>query len=186
MNCLITAASPSPAQEAGLKAGDIVRAIDGTKINNWLNLNQALVTGSGRSADGRPMAVFTIERAGVTQDYTVYPVLSGDDNNRRVGIIQGYDLIVYNVANGSAAAKAGVHIGDQVLSLDGQPELNAAIFFEQIEATPKKPAVLTVLRDGKTLTLNVPAREQIHEDSGIDFTTGTRLTYPSPFLSGRG
>ena len=172
---------PSPAFEAHLKAGDVVKAIDGTPINNWEGLMETLVMGSGRAADGRPKAVFTIERGGVTSDYTVYPILSGDDKNRRIGIIPGYDLIAYKVDAGSAADKAGVKVGDQILTLNGQPEMNVGLFHEDVVTNPTKAAPLTVLRDGKVLTLTLPARELAHENAGIDFTTGVRLTHPSPF-----
>ena len=57
--------------------------------------------------DGKPKAVFTVERAGALKDIVVHPRLSGEDKNRRVGISPGYDLIAYKVAPGSAGDKAG-------------------------------------------------------------------------------
>ena len=171
----------SPAAEAGLQVGDVVRAIDGSPVTNWGSLMQILVTGSGRDTDGKPKAVFTVERAGALKDIVVHPRLSGEDKNRRVGISPGYDLIAYKVAPGSAGDKAGVLPGDQIVSLGGKPEINAPVFFEDVVAEPTKPLPLVVLRGGKTVSLLLPPRQGLHEGGGIDFTTGTRLTYPSPF-----
>ncbi|MCC6416200.1 MAG: site-2 protease family protein, partial [Opitutaceae bacterium] len=53
----------SPAREAGLQPGDVIRAIDGRKVREWTDIVQNVVTGSGRTATDRPKAVFTIERA---------------------------------------------------------------------------------------------------------------------------
>ena len=42
--------SPSPALQAGFRAGDIVRAIDGKTVVDWQDLMQTLVTTTGRTA----------------------------------------------------------------------------------------------------------------------------------------
>src|SRR5215207_7864806 len=36
---------PSPAAEAGLRIGDVIRAIDGTKVNNWLDIQYSIGLG---------------------------------------------------------------------------------------------------------------------------------------------
>ncbi len=58
---------PSPARVAGLKVGDVIRAIDGETVRDWPDLLQTLVTSSGMAVDGRRQAVFTIERGGKIQ-----------------------------------------------------------------------------------------------------------------------
>ena len=56
-------------------------------------------------------------------DLTVNPILVGEDEERRVGIAPGYELLVEQVTPGSPADKAGLKAGDQILSVDGVPIL---------------------------------------------------------------
>ena len=67
----------SPAMEAGLRAGDVVKAIDGRPISNWAELNETLVMGSGHDAAGKRISVFTVERAGKRIDVTLHPCSPG-------------------------------------------------------------------------------------------------------------
>ena len=53
---------PSPASQAGLHVGDVIKAIDGERVSNWADLTQTLETSSGRDSAGRPRAVFDILR----------------------------------------------------------------------------------------------------------------------------
>ena len=117
----------SPAVEAGLRLGDIVRAVDGHSITNWNALMQLMVTGSGRDAAGRPEVVFTVERDGRTFDLILHPRISKDDRVRQVGISNWYDVIVapFSTAK-SAGEKLGFRAGDQILSFDGRPIMNVA------------------------------------------------------------
>ena len=170
-----------PAAAAGLRAGDVVRAIDGIPVSNWMQLTQTLVTGAGRGSDGEPRSIFTIERDGKTLDIVVRPRISGDDQIRRVGIGPSYDLIVYSVSPGSAAAKAGLKPGDQIVAFNGLPESNIAAFADDLAAVSAKEGVIAVKREGRTVPLALPARDGKHENAGIEFIIGVHLIHPSPF-----
>ena len=91
----------SPAAEAGLRPGDVIKEIDGSPVDNWLDIQYLIGLGAGQAADGRRKAEFTIDREGQIIDLAVYPILVGDERERRVGISQGYELLVQEVASGS-------------------------------------------------------------------------------------
>ncbi len=80
-----TVQEDSAAEQAGIEAGDIVRAIDGEPIDAFADI-QRIVSFSAE----RPL-VFTLERAGTLLDLTVVPerreVDDGFGNIQRVGII---------------------------------------------------------------------------------------------------
>jgi membrane-associated protease RseP (regulator of RpoE activity) len=59
---------PSPAQEAGLKVGDTILAVDGTPIDRWDQVRERIA-----ASPGQPITL-TIERAGARQDLTATPV----------------------------------------------------------------------------------------------------------------
>ena len=174
---------PSPASEAGLQPGDIVRAIDGRRITDWPDLQQTLYMGSGRTADGRPRAVFTIERAGRTFDVAVYPRRTGDDGLRTVGIAQAEEFIVAEVKSGSPAAQAGLMPGDRIVALDGRTVLNSSVLFGSLRRNPDQPVALAVLRADRPLVLTLPPRPRTPNgaDLGIAFRKGFKLLHPDPF-----
>lgn len=174
---------PSPAAEAGLQIGDVVRRIDGKRVDDWSDLMQTLVTGTGRSEDGRPRAVFTIERNGVLQDIALFPRLSGDENLRRVGIGPGYELLVHQAPADSVGAKAGFKDHDQIVSLDRRPILNIATFQEILTATAGREIQAEVKRGDHHVTLIIPPRNETKAAPllGLTLTTGFQIIHRSPF-----
>ncbi len=171
----------SPAAEGGLRVGDVVLAIDGHPISDWDELNQTLLTSSGRGPDGSPRTVFTVMRSGSRLDLVLHPRLAGDEGNRRVGIMVGYDLNVYTVAAGSAAGLAGIRPGDRILEVDGTPVMNVDGWAEALAAKPSAPARVAALRDGRRIEFSVPARTGAHTLGGVEFSVGYHLSHPSPF-----
>ncbi len=173
---------PSPAFEAGLRIGDIVRKIDGIAVNEWTDLMQTLITGSGRTANGRPMAIFTVERDGRMEDVALYPILSGDEKFRRVGIAPGYELLVHSVTAGSLAEQAGFKTDDEIISLNGTRILSVATYQEIIAATVAEPVAVLLKRAGSEITLTIPARPQAKPGTslGLALTTGFKLIHPTP------
>jgi regulator of sigma E protease len=171
----------SPAMEAGLRAGDVVKAIDGRPISNWAELNETLVMGSGHDDAGKRISVFTVERAGKRMDITLHPLLSGDDKLRHVGIGQGYEMNVHAVEANSAAARAGLLANDRIVALAGVPIMSGSALEDQLALDPSRPARLNVLRDGKTLELIVPPRTATLPLGEIEYSATYHLTHPSPF-----
>lgn len=173
----------SPAAEAGLQIGDTIRAIDGIKVNNWMDVVQTIVTGAGRTATGEPKTVFTIDRHGQRLDVSVYPQLSGVEQFRKVGIDAGYELIVSSVTAGSVAGRAGIQAKDEILSLNGQMVINAGVYQSIVAKSAGAPIVVDVRRSEQTLTLTLPDRTgaKTPDALGIALTTGFTTTHPSPF-----
>jgi regulator of sigma E protease len=174
---------PSPALEGGIKVGDTVRAIDGIAVKDWSGFKQALVMSSGRTPDGKPKTVFTIERDGQVSDVVLYPRLSADESLRMVGISPYYDLSVQVVEPGSFGAKAGFQVGDQVVTADGTPIHNAALLSEILSRQPANPLTVTVKRGENTVALTVPPRTEATNAmiDGVGFTVGYKLIHLSPF-----
>lgn len=177
--------TPSPALQAGFHAGDIVRAIDGKTVSDWQDLMQTLITTTGRSPDGQPRALFRVERDGQMLDLPVNPRLSGDEKVRKIGIAPGFELIAFKIAPASLAAQAGLHVNDEFISLNGVKIYGTETLFETLIEQPNAPATLLVRRAGAEVTLSLPAHATttpaaLAKALGVDFTTGYRLTHPSP------
>jgi regulator of sigma E protease len=171
----------SPAMEAGLRVGDVVKAIDGNPVSDWEELNETLVMGSGRDSSGNPTTVFTIERQGRRMDITLHPKLSGEDRWRRVGIMPGYDLIVDTVPKGTAMERAGLLHGDRIVSVNGLQVMNLNGLAEELDLEPEKPARVGAMRGGREIGLVVPPRTGGLQLGDVEFSAGYHMSYPSPF-----
>ena len=67
-NCLISSVTKdSPAEKAGLKANDVIKAVDGTAMKNSSNVTEAITSSGGNKV------VFTVARDGKNVDVTVEP-----------------------------------------------------------------------------------------------------------------
>lgn len=173
---------PSPAVEAGLRIGDVVRAIDGHAVKDWNEMLQTLVSSTGRGPDGQPRTVFTIERNGRLLDLTLHPRLAGDNRMRKVGISGDYEIDVYQVAAHSPAAKAGFKQGDVLLAADGAPIRNEAVLGDYLESHWAKPVTVTVRRETQVLALSLPSRSSAGAvfDPGLGVGPSVSLVHISP------
>jgi regulator of sigma E protease len=173
---------PSPASQAGLQAGDIVRAIDGRRVQDWHELQQTLVTSADRTPSGRRRNVFTIERGNEVLDITVYPQLAGDERIRRVGIVAAWEMIVHDIQDGSVGAAVGLQPGDRIVSLDNQPVLSGDALVQHLQANAARAIALEVARQGQPVTLTIPPQPQAEwpNQLGARFTTESKMVYPTP------
>lgn len=173
---------PSPASEAGFRAGDIVRAIDGRTVANWPDLQQTLFAGSGRSADGRPKAVFTIDRGGKALELTVYPRLSGDDRFRHIGITPAEELVVGAVDPALLGHQIGLKPGDRIVAYDSILLLSRDDFIEHLGKNRARAIRLEILRGTGRVELELPPRPDRADvgDLGIKRQTNFMLTHPDP------
>lgn len=172
----------SPATEAGLRVGDTIRAIDGTPVADWPELLQTLVTSAGVTNDGRRQAVFTVERDGRPLDFTVYPRLSGEDNNRKVGILPAYTPIVASVPDKSYAQSLGLQVDDELKTLNGAPLLNLVTLMDVMQAKAPEAFTLTLLRGSQTVEIKVPAARPKDTSAlfGAGFRTNFGLVHTNP------
>lgn len=173
---------PSPAFEAGFRAGDIIRAIDGRTVTNWLEMQQTLFAGAGRSADGRPKAVFTIDRSGRTIELTVYPRLAGDERMRQIGIVSAEELVVGTVDPTLLGHRIGLQSEDRIVAYDSIPLLSRNDFLEHLSKNHARAIRLEILRGAERVALELPPRPDHPDiaDLGIRRQSGFMLTYPDP------
>ncbi len=175
--------APSPAVQAGLQVGDVIRAVDGRVVRDWSDILGALTMGSGHTETGERQVIFTLEHAGQVHDVVLHPRLSGEENMRKVGIAPGYELIVHQVAAGTLAEKIGFKPGDELLDFDGKLMLNFFAYQDYLLAHHEQPVVARVKRAGQVVTLTIPPRpEAVNRPLlGLALTTGYQITHPSPF-----
>jgi regulator of sigma E protease len=173
----------SPAWKAGLRVGDVIRAIDGDKVADWGEIQQSLALGVGRNSADDPQVILSIEREQKKLDITVYPVLAGPENIRRIGIAPAYELIVHKVEPGSIGEKAGFKANDELLRLNDVPIVNAVTYRDIVDANLDRPITAVVRRETREVTLTIPARPEAKAGDvlGVAFRTGVKTVHVSPF-----
>ncbi|NDH00456.1 MAG: PDZ domain-containing protein, partial [Opitutae bacterium] len=67
----------SPAKKAGLLPGDEILAVDGAPVDNFMDIQNRIITGKQQTAQGRRLLNLTILRNGKEKKIEVYPEVWG-------------------------------------------------------------------------------------------------------------
>jgi regulator of sigma E protease len=145
----------SPAEAAGLKAGDLIRTIDGKPTATWEEvLNKVIVAPGSHLTLG-------IERSGVELDEDVVvgelPEIKGGYLGVEPMLFLGNEARVDGVRPGGPAAEAGLKEGDVVLAFGGEPVGDWLDLTRIVNATEGKPAQMEVQRGEERLTVPITA-----------------------------
>ena len=173
----------SPALKAGLKAGDVILAIDGEPVTTFAQIREHLALSSGWSKAGERETIFTIRRGAEKIELPIQPIISGRDKLRMVGFVPEQKLVVGAIAADSPAQRSGLAVDDQIVEVNGVRVATGQQLLNGMRTAPATFA-LTVLRGGerKTLTLTRPGDAKDGADIGLQaFKSGLIYTFPTPF-----
>ena len=149
----------SPAAQAGLAAGDHVKALDGQPIDRWDEIEAAVATSSGRKLtltvvrDGRTFDVSIEPRAVKTPDLFGQEIETWD-----LGLHPLLSTKIGQVLPGHVAQQAGLKSGDRIVALDGTPVAEWEQLAKAIHGSPAKSIRLTVEREGRRFDVAVVPR----------------------------
>jgi len=152
----------SPAGKAGLKSGDRIVSIDGTKVETLREVFAALTPGAAhqiayqRQADGK----VTDHSTTLQPDASWSP--AADEPVPHASGLVPFDLYVRELMEGKPAEKAGIQADDRMLAMDGVPLYTWEQLVRRMASTAKgeeeaKPRAVKLLisRGGKRLTLDL-------------------------------
>ena len=142
---LDTFAQTPPAVAAGLKTGDRITQIDGTSVEKFQDILEAVSVAPGKSLSMRVER--NVDGALKTLRVSITPQLDKDTGAARIGIYAWTDPIVSSVVPGSAAALAGLHKGDRLVEIDGRPIRNTMDIYQSIASKPAKVSI-GIIRGG--------------------------------------
>lgn len=163
----LSSAVESPAAKANLLPGDKILAVDGMSVDNFMTLNHAIITGSGRDDKGNPSTLLQIERQGKQMEIPVFPELvlanaTSGDRLRRIGILPAHSLIVKSVKENSPAQVSGLQAGDRIIEADGQTLYSLNSLLDYLEKNKETPLQLTVQRDDQRKAIEVTPQNVPH------------------------
>jgi regulator of sigma E protease len=174
----------SPAGRAGLLAGDRVIQFDRDKNPTWMQLSERA------ALDANSTAPVTVERTvnGQTTQFSTElfiadPSRGNDFDIMSLGLLprqQDGPVMVEDVVGGDPAAKAGIQIGDGIVSVNGQAVHGVQSIIAVLDESGSKPVTLVVSRGSSTFSTSV---QPIWADFSGE-TPGYRLGFgaaPPPF-----
>lgn len=155
----------SAAATAGVREGDVVVGADGRDVRSWNEVRLRLID----AVIERRSVAIEVERDGGRQqlslDASTLPEGEVErDFARTLGLhLAGGAVQITGVVPGSAAERAGLLAGDEVVALDGTAMRHASELVEGIRANPQQPVRLDVIRDSQRLRIEVTPEAQPSE-----------------------
>ncbi len=150
----------SIAADAGLRAGDTVRSIDGEPVDTWQDLRWQVLQAA---LQRQPVRLETIDERGhiatATLDLRAFPPSEVEsDVLERIGLRlyrPALEPVLGQVVAGGPAERAGLAPGDRILRADGKPVETWEALVAAVRARPGVPLELAVEREGVTRAIQV-------------------------------
>jgi regulator of sigma E protease len=148
------------AKAAGVRGGDLVRAIDGEPLATWQELRwRVLQAALQRERLGLELINARDQISSVTLDLRDYPAQEVEsDVLERIGLRlyrPSLEPVLGQVVSGSAAERAGLEKGDRVTHIDGRPVTTWEDLVREVRRRPGREAALRIERGELSMTLQV-------------------------------
>lgn len=163
----------SPAEQAGIRAGDVVRRIGERRIERWQDLNLEIM-----QSPNRRLAVL-IERGEEELELALTPVPFGKYELGDAGLYPRVLPRVSHVVEDSPAAAVGLQRGDELRAIDGRAVSDPADFVSRISARPNQALHLEIVRAGEARVLEIVPRDV---DGRGQIGVGLTIARPHPPL----
>jgi regulator of sigma E protease len=173
---LATPVAQSAAANAGLQAGDRITAVDNAPIKSWSELRWNLLQKVG---DGDTIEL-TIEQRGATLSRALQmPVLadpSAVDPLRVLGLrLATGTPVIRGIVTDSVGMASGLKIGDRVLAVQKQGDLDIGQLIQLIQQHADKPLQFEIERNAEKLSITLVPAAFVQPDGQIVGRIGIQL-----------
>jgi len=154
----------TPAAVARLQAGDIIRSIDGVRVQTWQDLRWELL----EHAVDRDTVGLELESAGGEIRSAKLDLANTGPEEidaglmKKIGIVRydpPIDPVIGDVIAGDPASRDGLRSGDLIRTIDGSPVEQWSQVVAAVRAAPGRPVVFGIVRDGKAASVTVMTDE---------------------------
>lgn len=138
----------SPAKKAGLLEGDEILAVDGSPVDDFMDIQNRIITGKQQTAQGRRLLNLTILRNEKEEKFEVYPEVWGPEEIRVIGIGPKETFFIGELSPGMPAIQAGLQVGDQPVSINGKKIHSFSQLVHILGKSDKNQSVSLTVRQG--------------------------------------
>ncbi len=183
-----------PAKKAGVMVGDEVLRVDGSPVENFMDIQNRIVTGKQQTAQGRRLLNLTILRDGQEKKIEIYPEVVGNEEIRIIGIGPKETFFIDSLEPDMPAIRAGLEVGDQPVQIDGLAIHSFSQLVSYLGKTDANQSIeFSVRKGGESGPLETyrltPIEKELTTASGIvtrkliGFRPKAKIitTYPNPF-----
>ncbi len=143
----------SVAMEMGLKSGDKILSLDGQKVEKLKDIPLKILLEDAKTIQ--------IEREGISEDIQISENTVANMIKKQDAFIEPALIAeVAEVTSGSNAEKAGLQVGDQLVSVEGTPTPFFQDVVKTLQGLKGEKISFTVLRNGSEVVLNADVSEQ--------------------------
>lgn len=144
----------SPAYTAGMKTGDTIVEISGSKISRFSDIQSSVLF-----SDGLPLEVKAEREDGGILKFMIKPEKYTEKGHYTIGVLPyGNRVLIVSALEGDVADKAGFETMDEVKSINGIDINSPAEFTSQIKSSVGKEIKFKVLRSGNEVEITAVPR----------------------------
>jgi len=156
----------SPAEKAGLKAGDKIVEIDGEKVSRFMGQSDDAILWRVVRSEGETIKVL-VERDGKQiEPFQVKPHIPSTNlwerrGTRQIGLTPSLTPLVWKVKPDGIGAESGLQKGDFISQINGERVFSLSGIWDFAQAHPGQEYTLTVERKGENVSLPFKPRRLI-------------------------
>lgn len=147
------------AYEAGLRSGQEILSVDGENTPTWQSVVEAILP---KMLLGEPVKLTVFDGGLTLEKQLEFTGLATDSKPEEMYKKLGLKVyqpkvapVIGEVVSGEVAEKAGLKVGDKILMIENQPIDDWSELVKIVSEHPGKPVSMSILRDGKEMTLNM-------------------------------
>jgi len=135
----------SPAAKAGIERGDRIVRIDGEQNPTWEDVMLKVMISPKQPVD------VAVQRGPDILEKKIQPEAEGTEQYGSVGWLPEQPVIVTELEPDMPAAKAGIQLGDDLVSVNGTPVRSVFMMIHFLQQNGDKPVDVTAVRKGQTI-----------------------------------
>ena len=139
----------SPAEKAGLQAGDKIVAIEGRNNPDWEAVITQIALNPNQPVD------LTIDRGGFQKQLQLTPRIEGPDQTGSPDFEPAQPMTVTLLESGGPAQKSGLKVGDTIHAVNGHPVFSVLGLRRLLQTGSGQIAHVAFTRNGEPQTLDI-------------------------------
>ncbi len=139
----------SPAAKSGIEQGDRIVRIDGEQNPTWEDVTLKVMISPKQPID------VAVQRGSDILEKKIRPEPEGSDQYGTVGWLPEQPVIVTELEPDMPAAKAGIQLGDDLVSVDGTQVRSVYSMIHFLQQNGDKPVEVAAVRKGQNLTFTM-------------------------------